>query len=515
MTMTERRTAQTNPPIKIEPLRGLTRHGVRAGAREEPAKGPIVEFLKPRNHAEEIGVFRHGIIGRLVSCQLDHGGLAEELRRLAEERVRPPGSARTRTYSVPTLERWLYAYRRSGLAGLVPRARSDRGRGREIDPETRKLLCDIRREHPSASVPLILRTLRADGRLNDKVKAGMVRRFYREQGLDKISQRDGKGPTTRLKWQAERPDALWHGDVCHGPTLTIAGRKTPVRIHALLDDASRYIVAFAVEQDEKEETMLRLLVRALRLHGAPDALYLDNGATYRGDALRLCCARLEVSLLHARPYDAQARGKMERFWRTLRESVLDYLGEVATLDDIAARIQAFLDKHYHPAPHAGLMGRAPVLVYAPGQRELDTLSEARLRAALTVRQKRRVHRDTTLSIRGRLYELDHGYLAGRTVTVAYCLLDDPPAPVVELEGQRIPLRLVDPVHNAHAKRLPRRPSADAASEPVYFDPGGALVKKAARDAAQVDDLFGAAKRQNDDEIDAVDLAEEEDLDAIF
>lgn len=472
-----------------------------------------MESLKPKDHAEEIAVFRHGIIGGLASRELDHGGLSEELRSLANERVRPPGSARTRTFSVPTLERWLYAYRRRGLAGLVPRARSDRGRGRRIDPALRKLLCDIRREHPAASVPLILRTLRADGRLDDEISASTVRRLYREQGLDKISQRDGKGPKTRLKWQAERPDALWHGDVCHGPTLTIAGRKTPVRIHALLDDASRYIVAFAVEKDEKEETMLRLLVRALRLHGAPDALYLDNGATYRGDALRLCCARLEVSLLHARPYDAQARGKMERFWRTLRESVLDHLGAVASLEDIATRIQAFLDKHYHAAPHAGLMGRAPALVYVPWQREIDTLSEARLRTALTVRQSRRVHRDTTLSVRGHLYELDHGYLAGRTVTVAYCLLDEPLAPVVELEGQRIPLRLVDPVHNAHAKRTPRRPSSTAASEPVHFDPAGALVEKAARDAAQTDDFLAAKDR--DDETDAVDLAAEEDLDALF
>jgi hypothetical protein len=148
------------------------------------------------------------------------------------------------------------------------------------------------------------------------------------------------------------------------------------------------------------------------------------------------------------------------------------------------------------------MGRAPGLVYAPGQRQVDSLTEARLREALTVRQSRRVHRDTTLSIRGQLFELDHGYLAGRTVTVAYCLLDEPLAPVVELEGQKIPLRLVDPVHNARAKRPLRRPApaADRAGEPAAFDPGGALLEKSLRDAAVADE--------------ADDLAREEDLDAI-
>jgi putative transposase len=460
-----------------------------------------VDILRPKDHAEEIAIFRHGLIGQICARDLAHGELAEALRTLSTERVRPPGSACTRTFAVPTLERWLYAYRKRGLEGLCPRPRRDRGRGRDLDPALRKLLCDIRREHPDASVLLILRTLRADGRLSDEVSASTVRRLYRQEGLDKIPQRDGKGPTTRLKWQAERPDALWHGDVCHGPTLLIAGRRIPVRIHALLDDASRFIVVISVESDEKEETMLRLLVGALRLYGVPDALYLDNGATYRGDALRLCCARLGISLLHARPYDPQARGKMERFWRTLRENVLDHLGAVVSLEDIAARIQAFLDVHYHAAPHAGLMGRAPGIVYAPGQREIDALSESRLREALTIRQRRRVHRDTTVSVRGQLFELDHGYLAGRLVTVAYCLLDEPPAPVVEHEGQRIPLRPVNPVHNAHVKRPPRRPGAAPAEQPVPFDPGGALLEKAARDAAEA--------------AEADDLAGEEDLDAIF
>lgn len=465
--------------------------------------------FKPKDHAEEVAIFRHSIIGSLCARELAHGELAAELRGLAQQRVRPPGSTQTRTFSVPTLERWLHAYRQGGLAGLRPCARSDRGRGRDIDPCMRALLCDIRREHPSASVELILRTLRADGRIGDELKAATVRRLYREQGLDKVALRDGSGPKIRLKWQAERPDALWHGDICHGPTLTLDGRKTPVRIHALLDDASRYIVAFSVEKDEKEETMLHMLVRALRLYGIPDALYLDNGATYRGDALRLCCARLNITLLHARPYDPQARGKMERFWRTLRENVLDHLGSVATLADIAANIQRFLDMHYHCAPHAGLMGRAPTLVYAPEQREVDELSESRLREALTVREERKIRRDTTLSVGGQLFELEHGYLAGRKVTIAYCLLDKPPAPVVELEGKRIPLRAVNAVHNSHKKRLPQLPSPEHAKAKVDFDPCGALALQEARDAENLAHT-GKTTRENPTDVDV-----EEDLHAIF
>ena len=82
--------------------------------------------------------------------------------------------------------------------------------------------------------------------------------------------------------------------------------------HALLDAASRYVVALRVADNEREETMLSLFSDALTMHGRPDTLYLDNGATYRGAVLATACARLGVSLLHARPYDPEARGKRER-----------------------------------------------------------------------------------------------------------------------------------------------------------------------------------------------------------
>jgi hypothetical protein len=92
--------------------------------------------LTPKNHGEEVAVFRHGLIGELAirAGALNHGERSEALRRLSEQPVRPPESKTTRCYSVPTLERWLYAFKKGGLEALVPRARTDRGRGRELAP---------------------------------------------------------------------------------------------------------------------------------------------------------------------------------------------------------------------------------------------------------------------------------------------------------------------------------------------------------------------------------------------
>jgi transposase InsO family protein len=434
--------------------------------------------LAPKDHAEAVAIFRSEIVGALTRRDLDHGELRAALRALSQERFRPPGIETTRRYSVSTLERWYYAYRVGGLPALRPAPRSDRGHAQELTPEQRQLILDIRKEHRSASVPLILRTLVADGRLGEgAVSQATVRRLYLDHGLDRVPMREGGGQRTRLRWEAASPGALWHADVCHGPALTIDGKSRPLRIHALLDDASRYIVAIEARHTERETEMLELLVRALRRHGPPDVLYLDNGSTYIGEILRTACARLGISLLHARPYDAPARGKMERFWRTLREGCLDHLGSLASLHDVEVRLYAFLDQHYHVAPHASLMGRAPGAVFAAGKRPADDLDEHKLKDALTVRERRRVRADTTVSVDGQDFELDQGFLAGRVVTVGRSLLDG--QPWVEHEGQRLPLHPVDPKANAHRQRPPRRPGAPEAKPVTPFDPAGALLDRAA------------------------------------
>ena len=441
-----------------------------------------MDTITPMDHREAVALFRSQIIGTAARGALERGDLQKELKKLSRQHFRPPGASKTRTYSVPTLERWVYAWRKGGLAALMPKLRNDRGRARRLTAPQRELLLDIRREYPSASCELILRTLVADGRLQqDAVSAPTVRRLYVDHSLDRVSlRRAGKTSRQRLRWQAEQPNALWHGDVCHGPTLVSGGKRTPLRIHALLDDASRYIIALEAHPTEKEVDLLGLLVAALRRHGQPDALYFDNGSTYRGEALATVCGRLGVSLLHARPYDPEARGKMERFWRSLRQGCLDYIGDDATLHDVNVRLWAFLDQHYHRAPHAGLMGRAPGVVFTERQRPDQTCDESALRDAFTIRERRRVRKDSTISVGGHNFEVDAGFLAGRVITVGRCLLDVKPAPWIEHNDKRFVLHPVDPMKNGRKKR--RTDDAEAEVEAptqsrVAFDPPTALLDR--------------------------------------
>lgn len=439
----------------------------------------MVEKLEPKNRQESVALFRMQVLGGLPEQELAHGQLRAALRIISAKQFRAPGSAVTREYSVVTLERWYYALRKHGPQGLKPRLRKDRGRGRALSAATRELFLEIRREKPSVSVGMILATLEMDGVVAPKsVSASTVRRLYREHGLDRQAV---NAPTrrTRRRWVASNPGLVWHADVHHRASIALPDEsKLPLRIHAILDDSSRYVVAIAALSRETESDMLGLFIQALRRHPSPKVIYLDNGSTYRGETLGVACTRLGIALRHAAPYDPQARGKMERFWRTLDSQCLDLAGPQASLEAVQERLDAYLARYYHVSPHASLVGRSPGAVWGEDAQQRGTfISEQQLREAMTIHVQRRVHGDCVVHVGGMLWETDQGYLAGRTARVGRCVLDIQHAPWIEHQGQRFALTPVDPKANAH-----RRRKSLATGQPqgsgidIPFDPMATLLR---------------------------------------
>jgi transposase InsO family protein len=436
------------------------------------------EYPTPKDRAEAIALHRAMIIGALAKAKLSHGELRAELRELSKKRFRRPGDKRTRRYAFSTLERWLYRYRAKGLQGLRPWRRKDAGRAKVMTTEQRELLLDIRRENRNASVPLILRTLEL-GKVFEPglVSEQTVRRLYREAGLNRLSRAELTGGDAsegrqRLRWRAPYVCSLWHGDVCHALKIkSVRGTETAL-VHALLDDYSRYIPRLEVRTSEREQEMLEVLVNAVREHGTPDTLYLDNGPTYVGDVLSLVCERLGIHLLHARPRDAQARGKGERLFRTMREQCIDHIHGATSVHDVYVRLLAWREQ-YHRTPHSSLMGLTPEQVWLDGIQSTEhqlreRVTEQQLRDAYLVECSRRVRKDSTLSIDGAIYEVDAAWLAGKKVTLvrSYLAADEPH---LLFEGRRFSLHLADPAKNARRNRkAPKK--REVTSPTVHFRP---------------------------------------------
>jgi transposase InsO family protein len=433
------------------------------------------DLLRPRDHREEVALFRAQLLGPVLNRDLERGELIAELRAISHRRFRPPGSDSTRRYAVPTLLRWRRLYQKGGLEALRPKSRRQ-GDALALGAEELTLVLEIRRQHPSVPASVILATLEGDGRIEPgQVSAQTLRRLYRRHQLSRRPRNKPRPDGARRRWEAGFVGELWHGDVCHGQALHIGDRRIPVRVHALLDDKSRYIVALRVFSHEREAAMLDLLLEAIRLCGAPQRLYLDNGSTYRGDALETACGRLGIQLSHAGPRDPEARGKMERFWRTLREGCLDHLGAQPSLHAVHVRLLAFVTERYHKAAHAGLLGRSPAKVWA--ERKLAWRSEEELLIAMTLRESRRVRSDCTLTVGNVDWELGEGFLAGKVVTACRTLADPQRPPWVEHQDRAYVLRPVDPVANGR-RRPPRKPKPGI--DAVDFDPPGVLLDRMLR-----------------------------------
>jgi hypothetical protein len=210
---------------------------------------------------------------------------------------------------------------------------------------------------------------------------------------------------------------------------------------------------------------LRVLFEAVRRRGVPKSLLLDNHGSFTGADARVTCARLGTRLVYARPYDGASKGKIERFWRTLRGHVLDRLAPdaVQTLDDLNLRLMSWVNGEYNVRPHSGLSGRTPLEVFEEEADDIRFVSDhAELEASFVAHVERAVRNDSTCTVGGRVIEVPP-HLRGRRVTLYYQVLR-PELLWLEDGGTRVPVREVDAVANSRRHRISKSEPAPAPKE---------------------------------------------------
>lgn len=414
-------------------------------------------------HAEAVSAFRLAVVGDLLVRDLDLGELTHELKLRAQRRYRPPGSDTTRVFHWKTLQRWLLQARR-GVRTLQPQSRK-RGFALALDDTQRQTLLEVRRAHPTAAAELILSEAVRNGLLaQGQISVNTLRRLFRAHGLSRDSLNRASRRSNRRRWSARAAGDLWHADVCHVRATTPTGKARTWRVHAIVDDRSRYIVGLVVCETETEVDLLRVLCTALMQHAAPGVFYVDNGSCYRGDVLAAMAQRLEIRLVHAKPYDPESRGLMERLWRTMRQQCTDHLEPVETAGQLASMLWAWVDG-YHRRPHGGLMGKRPRDVYLAETHGKPTKTAASIATALEQTKRRRVRKDATLTLDGVLYETE-GWLSGKTLSVRLCGLTGKLLGA-EHDGKPVPLGPCDPVANARRARPPEKPNTMNPAMPFH------------------------------------------------
>lgn len=369
---------------------------------------------------EQIALFRYGLIADLLHLPEGKNGLYKKLAEKAERDYEIPGTLR-RHVATETLRDWLGLYRKGGFDALLPKVRRDHGQGRAIPQEIADQLLCWKDENRALTVPLLIAKAEASCTLPEglELAPATVHRLLSRQGLMKKEPGEPTG-NDRRRFAFDKAGELWMSDVMHGPSVLVEGKKKrKTYLLALIDDATRLVPYAAFALSENTAAFLPVLEQAIRRRGLCKRLYVDNGAVYRSNHLGLVCAKLGVTLIHARPYLPQGKGKIERYFRTVRMQLLPVLGEAdfKSLEALNRRLWAWIEGEYHQAPHKGLDGETPADRWARSSDEVKMIG-AELSDLFLFEQNRRVQKDRTVSLRGVIYEVDAA-LVGETVTLRF------------------------------------------------------------------------------------------------
>jgi putative transposase len=349
---------------------------------------------------KQVAIFRYSVISDFVNgINMDRAGKRRLMRDKCERRWQIPFSQKTRI-SEETIRHWIRLYKDSGLESLMPKDRVDQGQSRAMDDDTCEALILLRKELPDATVPYLIEQMNQRNLVTPGIELNntTVYRFLHENHLMHLK---ASQPVDRRKFEAELPNDLWQSDVMHGPKVDVDGRQKKTYLIAMIDDHSRLIVYARFYLTETLESYLDALENALARRGLPRKLYVDNGPAFRSHQLEYITASLSITLIHARPYFPQGKGKIERWFKTVRIRFLPHV-TATTLSELNAALDRYINEDYHQKKH-NATGQTPLSRFTSQLHCLrsapDNLKDYFRKVAL-----RTVGKDRTLTLNGCIYE---------------------------------------------------------------------------------------------------------------
>jgi putative transposase len=365
------------------------------------------------DRAEAVALARFSLISKVQELLAQHVPLKIALETVASSSALTGPDGRTQAVAVRTLEDWWYAHQRGGFAALHPKDRSDRGVPRKLTPELEQLIVAQAKAQPAIPIKVLYRHWKqAHPTLPSvyAIYAALRRHDLSQRSRSYLLRQAISGPTKAF--EVPLVNELWMVDFSPGPFLLLAGQNkaTPTHLCVLLDDHSRVVPYAAYYLKADTRSFHHSLKEALRRRGLPRKLYTDQGGPFINDHTQVICANLGIRLLHAKPYHAWSKGKIERFFHTLQqdfEATLRLPGQQAgSLEELNARLADWLQTVYHVRHHEGI-GMSPQERFARGSSQVRPLDpHLDLERLFYAQAFRRVRKDGTVRIDNQLYEVD-------------------------------------------------------------------------------------------------------------
>lgn len=192
----------------------------------------------------------------------------------------------------------------------------------------------------------------------------------KKHGLNKLKQTE---KTERRKIIMSKIGELVHID-CHelpkGITIKEADKK--LYLIGMIDDYSRIAWADVIE-DKKALTVMFATLRLFHMlkseYGIEtECIMSDNGAEFgsgknaknkENHPFERLLMEMQIKHTYTKPYTPKTNGKIERFWKTLKEDFLDD-ALYNDIDDLKEELLGFIVYYNEHRAHCGLNGKCPV-----------------------------------------------------------------------------------------------------------------------------------------------------------
>ena len=366
--------------------------------------------------AAEIAQFRFALIAPVIQDLYPDKNRTQYYKRITEKPLTQP-DGKVVVYNHKTLEKWVSLYNRGGIDALMPKTRSDKGTTRVLSDEAVSRIFQLRKDFPRLNATQIYLQLIRDGKAFEEDAFGR----------------------------------MWQADTCYLPHISEDGKLRRVYAILIIDDHSRMVVGGELFYNDNAPNFQKVFKDAVSTYGVPTKLYVDNGCSYSNEQLSLICGSLGTVLIHTRVRDGASKAKIERQWRTLKETWL-YGLDISSIHSLAQFNGMLRDyiRAYNLSMHSGI-GCRPFDRY---QATKDAVHPAKSREWLDEcflnRVVRKVRKDSTVSIDSVSYDVPMQFISQK-VEIRYVPSDMDTA-CIFYEGERFPIRQTDKVANCHTKR---------------------------------------------------------------
>jgi len=410
--------------------------------------------------ARAVGLFRYMLIREAADPALSSRQRGKMVREIAAREHTDPSGRRVRLTRW-TLDVWIRRWRQGGFDALVPAPRQCQPR---TPPEVMELAVALKKENPARTPAQVQRILRAQGGWAPDETT--IRRMFTRTGLTALT--PAADAPAFGRFEAARPNEIWTGDALHA--IRVQGRKT--YLFAFIDDHSRAVMAARFGFAEDTIRLAAALRPALGSRGIPEHAYVDNGSAFVDAWLLRACARLGIKLVHSQPGRPEGRGKIERFFRTVRDQFLvefteERAARIPDLAELNTLFTAWTETVYHVREHSET--RQPPLARWEAGGPFPLPADADLAEAFRWSEWRTVSKTATVSMHGNKYQVDPA-LTGRRVELVFDPFD---LTVLSVRSGGHDAGTATPHHitrHAHPKARPEDPgSGDSAPRATGID----------------------------------------------